>query len=208
MGETRTLEFVFDVVSPNAYLAWWPLKDVLARTGAALEITPVLLGGMHKLTGNAPPMIRDADVKGKVEYAALEMRRFIARHALSRFAMNPHFPFVSVGPQRMLLALEGERRAALAECLLVAIWERGLDVSDADALAAALSGGGFDAAALAAATQDPAIKQRLVDNTAHAVERGAFGIPTWFVGAEMFFGKERLGQLEEELRAPREPGGE
>jgi 2-hydroxychromene-2-carboxylate isomerase len=195
----RTLEFVFDVVSPNAYLAWWPLKDVLARTGAELEITPVLLGGMHKLTGNAPPMIRDADVKGKVAYAALEMRRFIERHGLIRFAMNPRFPFSTVAPQRMLLAVEGSARARLAEHLLQAIWERGLDATDPVALGAELAAGGFDAATLVAATQDASIKQALADNTASAVERGAFGIPTWFVGGEMFFGKERLGQVEQEL---------
>ena len=122
----KTLEFVFDVVSPNAYLVWWPLKDVTARTGATLAITPVLLGGMHKLTGNGPPMVRDADVKGKVEYAALEMRRFVEKHGLTRFAMNPHFPFVSVPLQRMLLAVEGAQRIALVEHLLTAVWERGL----------------------------------------------------------------------------------
>jgi len=197
----KSLELIFDVVSPNAYLAWWPLKQVVARTGAALEITPVLLGGMHKLTGNAPPMIRDAEVKGKVEYAMLEMRRFIARHSLDRFAMNPKFPFSSVPPQRMLLAVEGAERVALAEHLLTAIWERGLDISDAEALAAELAAAGFDAPALAAAAQDSAIKQRLIDTTAHAVERGAFGISTFFVGDEMFFGKERLAQVEQELAA-------
>lgn len=195
----RTLEFIFDVVSPNAYLAWWPLKDVLARTGARLEITPVLLGGMHKLTGNAPPMVRDADVKGKVEYAMLEMRRFIGKHRLHRFAMNPNFPFSSVAPQRMLLAVSPDERNRLAEHFLRAIWERGLDVSDADALSAELEEGAFDASALAAAAQDPVIKQRLSETTADAVARGAFGIPTWFVGGEMFFGKERLAQVEEEL---------
>lgn len=197
--DAMTIEFVFDVVSPNAYLAWWPLKDVLARTGATLAITPVLLGGMHKLTGNAPPMIRDADVKGKVEYGMLEMRRFIERHALSRFAMNPKFPFNSVAPQRMLLALDGDKRIRLAEALLIAIWEDGLDVGDAEALAKVASGAGFDGAALVEATHDPAIKQRLIENTDRAVERGVFGIPTWFVGDEMFFGKERLGQIEELL---------
>lgn len=195
----RTLEFVFDVVSPNAYLAWWPLKGVLERTGASLAITPVLLGGMHKLTGNAPPMIRDAEVKGKVEYAMLEMRRFIERHALAKFTMNPKFPFTSVGPQRMLLRAEGAERIRLAEHLLGAIWERGLDVADDAAVAAELAAGNFDAEDLLAAAQEPAIKQRLIDNTADAVARGAFGIPTWFVGSEMFFGKERLRQIEEEL---------
>jgi 2-hydroxychromene-2-carboxylate isomerase len=118
----KTLEFIFDVVSPNAYLAWWPLRDVVARTGAVLEVTPVLLGGMHKLTGNAPPMVRDAEVKGKVEYAMLEMHRFIDRHGLDRFAMNPKFPFSSVTPQRMLLAVAGAERVRLAEHLLQAIW--------------------------------------------------------------------------------------
>lgn len=195
----KTLEFVFDVVSPNAYLAWWPLKDVLARTGAALEVTPVLLGGMHKLTGNAPPMVRDAGVRGKVEYASLEMKRFIDKHTLFRFAMNPHFPFNSVTPQRMLLTVEGDRRNALAERLLAAIWERGVDVTDGEALAQALDADGFDFDALASAAQGPQIKQCLIDNTAGAVERGAFGIPTFFVGEEMFFGKERLGQVEAEL---------
>ncbi|MGX7951681.1 DsbA family protein [Tsuneonella sp. HG249] len=195
----KTLEFIFDVISPNAYLAWWPLKEVVARTGATLEITPVLLGGMHKLTGNAPPMVRDADVKGKVEYSMLEMRRFIEKHRLSRFAMNPRFPFSTVTPQRMLLAVDGKERARLAEHLLTAIWERGLDVSDEAAFAAELATGGFDVPVLTAAAQDPLVKQRLIDNSADAVERGAFGIPTWFIGGEMFFGKERLAQVEEEL---------
>lgn len=195
----KKLEFIFDVVSPNAYMAWWPLKDIVARTGASLHVVPVLLGGMHKITGNAPPMIRDADVKGKVEYGMLEMRRFVSKHGLDRFAMNPNFPFRSVTPQRMLLSVEGGERIRLAEWLLQAIWERGLDVADADALGAELTAGGFDAAGLAAAAQDPAIKQMLVDSTSTTAERGAFGIPTWFVDGEMFFGKERLDQVQAEL---------
>jgi 2-hydroxychromene-2-carboxylate isomerase len=200
-GRDNTLEFVFDVVSPNAYMAWWPLKDVLARTGARLQVTPVFLGGMHQLTGNAPPMVRDAEVKGKVEYAMLEMRRFIARHGLTRFRMNPRFPFNSVTLQRVLLSLEGVERLALAEHLLAAVWERELDVTDPEAIAAELAGGGFDAEWLLGAAQDPAVKQRLIDNTANAVERGVFGIPIFFVGGELFFGKERLGQIEQQLVA-------
>lgn len=195
----KTLEFIFDFVSPNAYLAWWPVKEMVARTGATLEVTPVFLGGMHKLTGNAPPFQRDAAIKGKNEYAMLEMRRFIARHGFDRFRMHPQFPFNSVTLQRMLLAVEGERRIALVDALLPAIWERGVPLDDPAAVGSVLAEAGFDASALLAATQDPAIKQRLIDNTEHAVERGTFGIPTFYVGGEMFFGKERLGQIEEEL---------
>lgn len=195
----KTLEFIFDFVSPNAYLAWYPVKDIVARTGATLEVTPVFLGGMHRLTGNAPPFQRDAGVKGKNEYAMLEMRRFIARHGLDKFTMHPQFPFNSVTLQRMLLAVEGERRVALADALLPAIWEQGVALDDTAALGAVLTAAGFDPQALLAATQDAAIKQRLIDNTEDAVNRGTFGIPTFYVGDEMFFGKERLGQVEEEL---------
>jgi len=196
---TKTIELIFDFVSPNAYLVWQPLRALAARQGAQVKITPAFLGGMHKLTGNAPPFIRDADVKGKNAYASLEMRRFIAKHGLHRFKMNPKFPFNSVNLLRMLVSLEGDDQIKLIEALTPAIWEEGLDVSDAAAVAAVLTQAGFDAQALAAKTQDAAIKQTLIDNTEKAVERGTFGIPTFYVGAEMFFGKERLGQIEEML---------
>ena len=196
---TKTIELIFDFVSPNAYLVWQPLRELAVRQGAALKITPVFLGGMHKLTGNAPPFIRDAGVKGKNDYANLEMQRFITKHRLTRFRMNPKFPFNSVNLLRMLVSLEGDDRIKLVEALLPAIWEQGLDVSDADAVAAVLKSAGFDAANLTAKTQDAALKQALIDNTELAVERGTFGIPTVFVGQEIFFGKERLGQIEEML---------
>ncbi|WP_284125915.1 2-hydroxychromene-2-carboxylate isomerase [Parerythrobacter aestuarii] len=198
---TRTLEFIFDFVSPNGYLAWYPVRELVERTGAELIVTPVLLGGMHKLTGNAPPMIRDADVKGKVEYSMLEMRRFIEKHGYSKYRMHPQFPFNSVTFQRLLLAVEGAERIKLVETLLPALWEDGLPVDDPAAIGARLTEAGFDAAGLLAKTQDPAIKQQLIDNTQAAVDRGAFGIPTFYIGEEMFFGKERLGQMEEMLES-------
>lgn len=196
---TKTIELIFDFVSPNAYLVWQPLRALAARQGAQIKITPALLGGMHKLTGNAPPFIRDAEVKGKNTYASLEMQRFVAKHGLHRFRMNPKFPFNSVNLLRMLVSLQGDDRIKFIEVLNPAIWEQGLDLSDAAAVAAVLTAGGFDAEPLAAKTQDGAIKQALIDNTEKAVERGTFGIPTFFIGTEMFFGKERLGQIEEML---------
>lgn len=197
---TKTVEFIFDFVSPNGYLAWGPLKALTARHDAAIAVTPVLLGGMHKLTGNAPPFTRDAGIKGKNEYAMLEMRRFIARHGLTRFRMNPKFPFRTVDLQRMLLAaIERGEQDRYVEAVAKALWEDGLDPGDEAAVAAVLDGAGLDAAALAARAQDADIRQRLADNTEHAVERGTFGIPTFYVGGEMFFGKERLGQIEELL---------
>ena len=199
------VELIFDFVSPNAYLIWGPLRDVVKRTGAELAITPVFLGGMHKLTGNAPPMIRNKDVKGKVEYDALEMRRFIAKHGLTRFKLHPKFPFNSISLQRLLVAAEQDGRGVqFIEAMLPKVWEEGVDITDAEVLAATVAEIGFDAADMMARIQTDAVKQAVFANTEDAGERGSFGIPTMYVGpaggeTEMFFGKERLGQIEELL---------
>lgn len=196
---TRTVEFIFDFSAPNGYLAWYPLKDIAARTGATITITPVYLGGMHKLTGNSPPMMRDAGVKGKVAYAMLEFERFVQKHGLTKFRTHPDLPFNSILVQRALMACPPEQRGAMLDCLLPAIWEENIAVGDPQVVGEKLTACGLDAQALLEATQDPQVKQHLSDNTADAVERGAFGIPTFFVGTEMFFGKERLGQIEDML---------
>lgn len=202
------VELVFDFVSPNAYLVWWPLRELINRHDAELDVVPVFLGGMHKLTGNAPPMIRDADVKGKVEYSMLEMRRFIARHRLTKYKLHPQFPFNSITLQRMLYAADQDGRAVqFVEAMLPLIWEEGIDVLDPASIADAVARAGFDAKDLFERSQTDEVKQGLAANTDRVVERGAFGIPTMFTGRtgepedsyEMFFGKERLGQVEEEL---------
>lgn len=198
---SKTIELIFDFVSPNAYLIWQPLKALAEKQGAEILITPVFLGGMHKLTGNAPPFVRDAEVKGKNEYAMLEMNRFIGRHGLTKYAMNPKFPFNTVTLQRLLLAVEPGERAELIETLLPGVWEQGLDMTDIEVVGKILSDAGYDAKALLEKTQDPEIKQQLMDNTEKAVERGAFGIPTMYVDGEMYFGKERLGQIDQQLQA-------
>jgi 2-hydroxychromene-2-carboxylate isomerase len=201
---TNRVELVFDFVSPNAYLIWWPLRELVNRYEAELDVIPVFLGGMHKLTGNAPPMIRDAEVKGKNEYAMLEMNRFITRHGLGKYRLHPQFPFNSITLQRMLFAADQDGRGVqFVDGLLRPIWEDGLDITSPEAIGAAINEAGFDAADLFARAQTDAVKQGLVANTDAAVARGAFGIPTMFVGpkgeGEMFFGKERLGQIEELL---------
>lgn len=196
----KRVELVFDFVSPNAYLVWWPLRDLVRRTGAEFDVIPVFLGGMHRITGNAPPMIRDAEVKGKNEYAMLEMQRFVARHNLDKYRMNSKFPFNSILLQRMLYAADQDGRGVqFAEAMLPPVWEQDLDVTDAEAVAATVSAAGFDARDLLERAQTDEVKQGLIENTQKTVERGAFGIPTIFVDGEMFFGKERLDQIEDEL---------
>ena len=197
---SKTLEFIFDFGSPNAYLAWNALQPVLNRTGAELDITPCLLGGIFKLTGNQAPWLSYANVKGKLEYEQLEMTRFITLHNLSKFKMNPHFPVNTLLLMRGAIA--AKRDGVLdnyVQAGLTAMWEDGQNMSDPEVYADVMTKAGLDGAALLAATQDPAIKSKLAENTDHAVARGVFGIPTFFVGDEMFFGKDRLDQVEAAL---------
>ncbi len=195
-----TIEFIFDFASPNAYLAYRVLPGVVARTGATLVLTPALLGGIFKATGNQAPMLAFADVRGKLNYEALELRRFVARHGLSRFRINPHFPVNSLLLMRGLLAAGAALQAAYVEAVLVAMWEDGLPMADPAVVAGVLRSAGLDADDILTRAQSDAVKQALAVATQAVVTRGVFGIPTFFVGEEMFFGKERLGQLETYLQ--------
>jgi 2-hydroxychromene-2-carboxylate isomerase len=197
---SKTIDLIFDFGSPNAYLAWKVLPGIAARSNAQINLIPCLLGGLFKLTGNQAPMTAFGNVKGKLEYESLETRRFIDKHGLRAFRFNPHFPVNTLLIMRGLLAA---RRANVGdvylETVLKAMWEDGQKMDDPVVVAAVLSTAGLDAKALLEATQDPDVKGELAANTNAAAARGAFGIPTFFVGDEMFFGKERLGQVEEEL---------
>jgi 2-hydroxychromene-2-carboxylate isomerase len=197
---SKTIEFIFDFGSPNAYLAYHALPPILERTGAALHIAPCLLGGIFKSTGNQAPIAAFANVKGKLAYENLEMRRFVKKHQLAKFRINPHFPVNSLIIMRGLIAAEEAGvKEPYIETVLVAMWEDGLKMDDPAVAAAAISKAGLDGEKLVARTQDADVKQKLAANTQAAVDRGVFGIPTFFVGKEMFFGKERLDQVEEEL---------
>jgi 2-hydroxychromene-2-carboxylate isomerase len=196
----KTIDFIFDFGSPNAYLAWKVLPGITARTRAQVNLIPCLLGGLFKLTGNQAPMTAFGNVKGKLEYERLETQRFIDKHGLRDFRFNPHFPVNTLLIMRGLLAARrtnvGE---AYVDAVLKAMWEEGQKMDDPAVVAAVLSAAGLKAKALLDAAQDPDVKAELAANTSAAAARGAFGIPTFFVGDEMFFGKERLGQVEEEL---------
>lgn len=194
---TRTIEFIFDFASPNAYLAMKALPPILERTGAALKISPALLGGIFKATGNSAPMIQYAGVPAKLAYERLEMERFIAAHQLTAFCFNPHFPVNSLLLMRAAMVADADGRLnAYVEVVLQAMWELGLKMDDPEIVAPFLSDNGFDGPAMVARAGEQDTKDALAAATGAAVARGAFGVPTFFVGKDMFFGKERLGQVE------------
>lgn len=199
---TKTLEFIFDFGSPNAYLAYRALPPVLERTGAGLRILPCLLGGIFKATGNQPPLLAYGHVPAKLAYTRLEITRFIEKHGLTAFKLNPNFPVNTLMLMRGAIVAEADRRLEdYVEAGLKHMWEDGLKMDDQEVFAQAMTAAGFDGAALLERMQDPAVKARLAENTQGAVDRGVFGIPSFFVGDDLYFGKDRLAEVEERLSA-------
>jgi 2-hydroxychromene-2-carboxylate isomerase len=197
-----TVRFLFDFGSPNAYLSHRVIPAIEARTGVRFAYEPVLLGGVFKATGNRSPMEAYGGVRNKLAYEGLETRRFIARHGLTKYAHNPHFPVNTLSIMRAAVAAQTlDVFEPYVEAVFVAMWERGLKMDDPMVAAATLEEAGLPAEKLLALTQDPAVKARLMANTAAAVEAGVFGIPSFFVGEAMWFGKDRLRDVEEAIIA-------
>ena len=167
---TPTVEFIFDFASPNAYLVHKTIDGLVARTGISIEYIPCLLGGLFKSTGNQAPFITFAEVPKKLAYEQLELERYVIRHGLSKYQMNPNFPVNTLLLMRAFIA--AKKRGELEQFIEIAfkaMWEDGKKMDDPETFVEVFT----------------------------AADRGAFGIPTFFFGEEMFFGKERLGQLEE-----------
>jgi len=190
----------YDVASPNCYIAHKLITGIEKRTGEKFTYIPVLLGGIFKLTDNSAPFIQFQNVKGKNEYYRLEMLRFLRDHQLSNFQMNPNFPVNTVMTQRGAIVAEMEGfLMKYADATLKAMWEDGLKMDDPEVFHKALADAGLDANHIIARIQDQDVKDKLLANTQAAVERGIFGCPTFFVGDEMFFGKDRLDGVEQEI---------
>ena len=194
------IEFYFDFASPNAYLSHKVLKQIVEKKNVEVKYIPVLLGGIFKATNNKPPMEQFFGVKNKNEYQNLEMERFIKRHGLHNFKMNPHFPVISLQIIRGAVAAEMDGYLEdYIDKVLVHMWEEQKKMDDPEVIKTAYDESGFDSEKLMAQMQDPDVKAKLISNTEAAVERGVFGIPTFFIDDEMFFGKDTLWQIEEIL---------
>jgi 2-hydroxychromene-2-carboxylate isomerase len=194
------VEFHFDFGSPNAYLSHLVIPDIERRTGAAFEYVPVLLGGVFRLTNNRSPMESFQGIRNKLEYQRLETERFIRRHGITRFTFNPFFPVNTLMIMRGAVAaqLEGVFARYVDE-VFRHMWAEPKKMDDPAVARAALEESGLDGARLLERIQEPAVKDRLLQNTQGSVERGTFGSPTFFVGDEIFFGKDRLRDVEEEI---------
>jgi 2-hydroxychromene-2-carboxylate isomerase len=199
------VEFLFDFGSPNAYLCHCVIPGIEARNGVRFEYVPVLLGGIFKATGNQSPATAFQHIRNKPEYERLEVERFVRRHGIKGFGFSPFFPVNTLALMRGAIAA---RSLGVFERFVDEVyrhmWVDHKKMDDPSILAAALKESGFDAERIIAASGSPAVKAELIANTERAVARGAFGSPTFFVDDEMWFGKDRLGEVEEAIQKKRD----
>ena len=194
----HTVQFLFDFGSPNAFLSHEAIPAIAARTGATFDYVPVLLGGIFKATNNRSPAETYAGVKNKREFHQLETERFVKRFNVKPYVWNPHFPVNTLNLMRAAVAaqLEGVFEQYI-EAAFHHMWVEPKKMDDLDTAIAALNSSGLDGAKLLTRGQAAEVKAKLIANTQDAVGRGAFGSPTFFVGKDMFFGKEQLREVEE-----------
>ena len=198
------VEFHFDFGSPNAYLAHLVVPTIERRTGVRFEYVPVLLGGVFKATGNVSPAVSLRGIESKRKYEQLEMQRFIAKHGITRFTFNPFFPVNTL--QIMRGAVAAKRLGCFARYVDEVyrhMWADPKKMDEPAVIRAALLESQLPADELLARAADPDVKQELLSNTEDSVARGVFGSPSFFVGDELFFGKDRLREVEEEIEAQR-----
>ncbi|MDI9335713.1 MAG: 2-hydroxychromene-2-carboxylate isomerase [Gammaproteobacteria bacterium] len=197
-----SVQFMFDFGSPNTYFCHKVIPDIEARTGATFEYVPILLGGLFKLANNRSPMEAFAGIPNKQAYDKLEIQRFIAKHRLVQFRFNPFFPVNTLQLMRGAVAAQklGHFKPYI-DAMYVAMWEQGRNMNDLSEIGEVLTTAGIDKVALLEASQHADVKSSLVAYTQSAFDRGAFGSPTFFVNHEIFFGKDRLREVEEAILA-------
>ena len=191
-------QFLFDFGSPNAFLSHEAIPAIEKRIGVKFDYVPILLGGVFKATNNRSPAESLAGIKNKNEFHALETERFLRRFHVKPYTWNPFFPVNTLHLMRAAIAAQAEGVfERYVEAAFFHMWVEPKKMDDPQVATKALSASGLDGAKLLTRGQEPEIKAKLIENTQSAVERGAFGSPTFFVGPEMFFGKEQLREVEE-----------
>jgi 2-hydroxychromene-2-carboxylate isomerase len=194
------VQFLFDFGSPNAYLCHKVIPDIEARTKVKFEYVPILLGGLFKIANNRSPAEAFAGIANKQAYDRLEVQRFVVQHNLDLFRKNPFFPVNTLQIMRGAVAAQKLGNFMLyVDAMYEAMWEQGRNMSDQTEITAVLKAAGIDSELVLATSHDTDVKSGLLANTQSAFERGAFGSPTFFVGQEIFFGKDRLRDVEDEI---------
>ena len=196
------VDFIFDFASPNAYFCHKLIPIIEDRTDVSFNYIPCLLGGIFKLSGNQPPFMAFADIPNKNAYQMIEIERFVKQHELKKYQFNSNFPINTVQIQRgSIAAQELNVFDQYLDVVITAMWEDNKNLNDLDILKATLNENNMDVETIFNIVNSQECKDRLIANTSAAVERGAFGVPTFFIDDQIFFGKDHLYQLEEYINS-------
>ena len=194
---SKSIDFYFDFASPASFLGYTQIEGIAERTGAALVWKPMLLGGVFKATGNASPVL----IPAKGRWMNDDIMRWAQRHGTS-IIYPEGFPLNTLALMRGAVGYqlrEGQERFRLyVDLIYRAIWQRQINLRDAETLAGLLRDNGFDPDTFLLMVAEPEIKQALIAATEAAVERGVFGAPTFFVDGVMHFGQDRMDWVEAE----------
>ena len=193
------VDFIFDFASPNAYLCHKAIQNLETTHDIKFNYVPYLLGGIMKLSNNQPPMITLAEIPNKMKYEFdTAFNRFMREHSITKFKMNEHFPVNTISLIRgAIVAQKNDFFDSYVEIVLSGLWEQSLKLDSPEALHALLIEHGCHADLVIEGIAKDEIKEELIANTSEAAKKGAFGIPTFFVKAEMFYGKDTLRELKE-----------
>ena len=202
MSDVPKVEFLFDFGSPNAYLSHLVIPQIEKRQQVKFEYVPILLGGIFKATNNRSPAEAYAGIRNKPEYQKLETERFVRKHAITHYRFNPFFPVNTLMIMRGAVAA---RTLGIFERYVDEVfrhmWAEPKKLDDPAVLKAALIESSLPADRIFELAQTPAVKDALIAETQRAVDRGTFGSPTFFVDGEIYFGKDRLRDVEEAIAA-------
>jgi 2-hydroxychromene-2-carboxylate isomerase len=194
------VEFLFDFGSPNAYLSHLVIPEIEKRQGVKFEYVPILLGGVFKLTGNRSPAETNVGIKNKGEYQQLETERFVRQHGIKRYKPNPFFPVNTLMLMRGVVAAQ---KLGMFERYVDEVyrhmWADPKKLDDPAILRDALTESKLPVDKLFELVQTAEVKDALLAQTQRAVERGTFGSPTFFVDDDIYFGKDKLRDVEEAI---------
>lgn len=194
-------KFFFDFGSPNSYLSHLVIPDIGKRNNVTFEYIPILLGGIFKLTGNTSPIESLKGIKNKPQYNEIETQRFLKKYSITEYNVNPYFPVNTLTLMRgAVFAQTTAYYKRYVNCIFKNMWARPKKLDDLTKLKECLYEEGLPVDEIIAGTQCQSVKDELIFNTTNAVEKGVFGSPTFFVDNEIFFGKDKLDDVELEIK--------
>lgn len=186
------VDFYFDYISGYAYFAWLRIQEICDRRGVELDVHPVLFAGLLDRWGQLGP----AEIPPKRAWAYKDAFRHARLHGIELSCPKYH-PFNPLLALRLSLReVAGAEQRRVVSTLFRAGWGQGIDLGSPDELAGALDREGLDGRALIERASAPEAKEALRRDTERAVDRGVFGVPTTFVGDELFWGSDRMDYIE------------